>query len=86
MSLQNPGPTPPTIAQIDAAIAPLLAQADTRNGLLAKAQTALANNQAFLALQNPTNAQAVAQVQALTRQVQALIYLELEIFTNVSGT
>lgn len=41
--------------------------------LLNAAQTALTNNQAYLAIQLPTQAQVVAQVAALTRQVDGLI-------------
>jgi hypothetical protein len=39
------------------------------------AETALATNAAFLAIASPTNAQAVAQVQALTRQNTRVIQL-----------
>lgn len=46
-----------------------------RAQLLQKAATALSNNATFLALNPPTTAQAVAQVNALTRQVSALIRL-----------
>lgn len=38
-----------------------------------RAQTALANNQTFLNLTNPTNAQVLSQVRALTRQTNGLI-------------
>lgn len=47
------------------------------------ASAALANNTAYLALTNPTTAQAVAQVRALTQQVDALIRLAVG---NFSGT
>jgi len=43
--------------------------------LRAQAVTALTTNATFLALTTPTTAQAVAQVQALTRQTNALIRL-----------
>lgn len=55
-------------------------------GLLNKAQNARANNSAFLALASPTQAQAITQVQALTRQVNALILIMLDNFTDVSDT
>lgn len=48
-----------------------------------RAATALANNRDFLAITTPTNAQVVAQVKALTRQVQALIRLQIQ---DMSGT
>lgn len=48
-----------------------------------RASTALANNRDFLAITTPTNAQVVAQVKALTRQVQALIRLQIQ---DMSGT
>lgn len=41
------------------------------------ARTALTSNRAFLANASPTNAQTLAHVKALTRQVNALIRLEL---------
>lgn len=55
----------------------------TLRTLLAAAETALTNNKAFLALAAPTAAQAITQVQALTRQVDALIRLAVG---DLSGT
>lgn len=43
-----------------------------------RAATALTNNADFLALASPTQAQAVAQIKALTRQVNGLIRLGLD--------
>lgn len=49
-----------------------------------RAQTALTNNQTFLAIVSPTQAQAVTQVQALTRQVDALIRLTQSQLTSIA--
>ena len=43
-----------------------------------QARTALTGNRTFLALAAPSNAQAVAQVQALSRQMNGLIRLLLD--------
>lgn len=43
--------------------------------LLAKAGPALAANTTYLAIASPTNAQALAQTRALTRQVNAMMKL-----------
>lgn len=43
--------------------------------LLQRAAQALTNNATYLARQSPTSAQNTAQIQALTRQVNALIRL-----------
>jgi hypothetical protein len=40
-----------------------------------RARDALDDNATFLAIGSPTNAQALAQIQALTRQVNAVIRL-----------
>lgn len=47
-----------------------------------RAEQALADNAEFIALASPTNAQAVAQVRALTRQVNGLIRLALNRFDS----
>jgi hypothetical protein len=54
--------------------------------LLQRAQTALTNNQTFLAIASPTQAQAVAQVQALTRQVDGLIRFLLGTFDTITDS
>jgi hypothetical protein len=51
-----------------------------------KAVTALAANQAFLDLASPTNAQVVAQVRSLTRQMNALIRLTVRQLDSTNGT
>jgi hypothetical protein len=43
--------------------------------LMQRARDALDDNATFLAIGSPTNAQALAQIQALTRQVNAVIRL-----------
>lgn len=54
---------------------------DTRAGnllqLFQQARTAIANNNTFLGIASPTTAQAVSQVQALTRQMNKLIRVDL---------
>jgi hypothetical protein len=51
-----------------------------------RAQIALINNATYLAITNPTTNQAVAQVAALTRQVNALIRVVLAQFDSTVGT
>ena len=54
--------------------------------LRGKMQTALADNATFLALGCPTNAPTLAQVKALTRQMNALARLMLGALDSTSGT
>lgn len=54
--------------------------------LMAKAQQAISANVAYLAIASPTNAQVVAQVASLTRQVDALIKVVLNPTADQSGT
>lgn len=72
---------PKTQAEVDAATA-----ATNDLDLRSKAATALTNNTAYLGIGSPTNAQAVAQVSALTRQVNALIRLAIRALSDTSGT
>lgn len=51
-----------------------------------KAITALTGNATYLALGSPTNAQNLAQIRALTRQMNALIKLTLNQLDDVTGT
>lgn len=57
--------------------------AATQQTIRNNASQALATNATYLGLANPTTAQAVAQVAALTRQIDALIRLAV---ANFSGT
>jgi hypothetical protein len=73
-------------AAITAAAAAYVDYGANLASLLQKAQTALANNQTYLAIGGPTNAQVVAQVQALTRQVDALIRVAVGNLASTAGT
>lgn len=68
-AIETAVPTFPTPEQLSAQ------QAQNAVILRDRARTALATNQAFLALTPPTQAQVVAQVRALTQQNEALIRL-----------
>ena len=52
----------------------------------ARAQTALAANATYQAINNPTTNQAVAQVALLTKEVNALLKLALGLLSDVTGT
>lgn len=54
--------------------------------LLDKAGNALQSNATFLAIGSPSNAQVLAQVQALTRQVNALLRLQTGTLDSTAGT
>jgi hypothetical protein len=54
--------------------------------LQTKAQTALTNNATFQAIASPSNAQTLAQVQALTKQCNGIIRLLLNLTDTTSGT
>lgn len=54
--------------------------------LLTKAANAIAANKTFQAIPSPTQAQALAQVQALTLQVNALIRVVANQLADTSGT
>lgn len=54
--------------------------------VLQRAQQALGVNATYLAIVSPTTAQAVAQVGALTRQVNGIIRTLLDSFSSISDT
>lgn len=54
--------------------------------LIQRANTALTNNQTYLGIASPTTAQAVAQVAALTRQVNGLIRFTLNNFSSIADS
>ena len=62
------------------------AETVNRLSIQKKAGNALAANQAFLANGSPTNAQVLAQVQLLTREMNALIRLVLGHLDSTDGT
>jgi hypothetical protein len=57
-----------------------------RETIMVRASAALTTNATFLALANPTTAQAITQVKVLTRECNGLIRLLLGAFTDVSDT
>ena len=65
------------------AVAHALSNAAT---LRARAQAALAANNTYLAIGSPTTAQAVAQVQLLTKECNAMIRLAISQLDSVTGT
>jgi hypothetical protein len=75
--------TPEEAAALDAQAAAVVANEQT---LRDRADQALAGNAAYLGLASPTNAQAVAQVAALTRQQNAVIRLILRKLDTTVGT
>lgn len=63
---------------------PQRAQLANLVAMLAAAQNQLANNVAYLAIGSPTTPQAVAQVHALTQQIDALARLYLGLYDATS--
>ena len=55
---------------------------DNRQAIIAAARTALATNRTYVGLASPSNAQTVAQVKALSRQVNGLIRVLLGDFSG----
>lgn len=77
--------TPEENAEADAR-AQAQTEATNEADLMAKARNAITGNKNFLAIASPTNAQTVAQVKALTRQMNAMIRLEVRDLLDTSGT
>lgn len=65
-----------------------LAEQVNADTIRARARTALDANATFLAITSPTNAQTLAQVKALTRQINAVIKLLVrgDMLLNTDGT
>lgn len=86
----DPAPTAQQVAALQALALtdPQPANAPWRIGaaLATNAQTALANNVTYLGLATPTTGQAVAQVAALTRQIDALARIVLGLLDTTQGT
>ena len=76
-----------TVQQVQAAVAdePATVNETNRRELLDKARTALTANAAFLADSSVTTAEAIAQVKALTRQVNALIRITTQALDSDAG-
>jgi len=79
-----------TLAEVAAAQAAAAAAEQTaaanQLALLAKAAAALTANQAYLGVAVPSTAQTTAQIAALTRAVDALIYLVTAQYSSTAGT
>lgn len=69
-----------------ACVKPVDITVTNRDTLTSKATAALAANVTFLAIASPSTAQVTAQVKALTRQVDALIKLQLSLLDDTTGT
>ncbi|MBA2952104.1 hypothetical protein GON03_18995 [Nocardioides sp. MAH-18] len=83
---ETPYATAPYTAEDNAAADERAAKAEAeanRATLADQVHAALTGNRAFLALTSPTNAQVIAQVRALTRQMNTLIRLTVN---DLSGT
>lgn len=81
-------PAPLTAVLYDPAVHVIAADPRMTNmtSLTDKATQALSANVAFLAIASPTAAQVATQVKALTRQVDALIKLQLDLLDDTTGT
>lgn len=77
-----------TIADITSGSAAQSAKTSEANraAVLAKAQAALTANATFLALASPTNAQTLAQVQRLSRQMDGVLRVLSNLLDDVSDT
>lgn len=77
--------TPAEIADADARAALTTAEVN-KDALLAKAAAAIAGNITFLADTTVTTAEAVTQVQRLTRQLNVLLKIAVNDLQNQNGT
>lgn len=59
---------------------------DNRTAIIGKVLSALQTNQTYLGRTNPSTAQNTAQVQALTRQMTALIRIAVDQLDSQAGT
>jgi hypothetical protein len=82
----SPGDTFDGVTLTKAVPKPLTAEETNRRTLLDKGAQALASNATYLAIPSPTQAQAGAQVQSLTKQVNALIRLASSLLDTTDGT
>ena len=57
-----------------------------REAIIAQARAALKANATYLAIASPTQAQAVAQVERLTRECSALLRLVLDDLSTIADT
>lgn len=58
---------------------------ETQQAIQDKIWKAVVANRNFLAVASPTNAQVLAQVKSLTRQIDALIKMTFEVYDDVNG-
>ena len=73
------GTSPLTTTQVAQARIRMMTADAAHEQLFTAAYQALSANQDFLAIASPTNTQAVSQVEALTRQIDALIKVVLRL-------
>ncbi|HEY0751426.1 MAG TPA: hypothetical protein VGD26_09725 [Chitinophagaceae bacterium] len=77
--------TPDENAEVDARIQIKTISAN-EDSLVSKARAALNSNNTYLAIASPTAAQNTAQIKSLTRQINALIKLQIRDLLDITGT